>query len=186
MPAATTTGCFTVDEYYRMAEVGILEPGEPVELIDGEIVRMAAIGSRHAACVTRLARIFSRAEGVRGIVWIQSPVRLSDRSEPEPNVALVWPRDDDYATAHPGPDDVFLRIEVAGTTVNVDREVKTPLYAQAGIPEHWPVDITADGVQVYRSASAAGYEDVQRQHRLGVLHPTAFPELDVPVAATVH
>lgn len=120
MPATTTTRRFTADEYYRMAEAGILAPGERVELIEGEIVRMAAIGSRHAACVTRLARHIMVEAGDRAAVRIQSPLGLDQHSEPEPDVALVRPRPDDYAASHPGSGDVLRPAAFRDLEVPVD------------------------------------------------------------------
>jgi Uma2 family endonuclease len=181
MPAAITTRRFTVDEYYRMAEVGILEPGERVELIDGQIVRMAAIGTKRAACVNRLTRLLVHVPESRALVAIQNPVRLNDLSEPEPDVTLARPRSDDYASAHPGPDDVILVIEVANTTVEFDRDVKGPLYAAAGIPEYWLVDIPGDRVAVSREPGDAGFRDVSAHPRGQGLHPVGFSDLDDPV-----
>lgn len=181
MSATLTTRRFSVDEYYRMAEAGILEPGERVELIDGEIVRMAAIGSRHGATVKRLIRHLVPAVGDRGLVQAQDPVRLGEFSEPEPDIAILEAREDDYATGHPGPDDVILLIEVADTTAAYDREVKAPLYASAGIPEYWMVDLPADRVEVYRQPREGSYQEVSPHPRGEVLCPTTFPELDVPV-----
>lgn len=117
---------FNVAEYYRMAEAGIL--GEDrVELIEGVIVEMAAMGSRHAACVDRLNRLLSGMVGHEKIVRIQSPIHLDDDSEPEPDLSLLKPREDFYSQEHPGPDDVLLAIEVADTPIEYDIEVKLPL-----------------------------------------------------------
>jgi Uma2 family endonuclease len=120
---------FTVDEYYRMAEAGILRPDERVELIEGEIIEMAAIGSRHAAFVKRLNRMLVRGVGARGVVSVQDPVRLSELSEPEPDLAVLEYRADCYAAAHPTPADTLLIVEVADTTLGWDRGRKAPLYA---------------------------------------------------------
>jgi Uma2 family endonuclease len=183
MPAALTRRRFTVGEYYRMAEAGILGPDERVELIEGEIVTMAAIGSRHSAAVMRLNHLFSRELGDRVLVLVQAPVRLSDLSEPEPDVALLRPRADHYASAHPGPADVLLLVEVAEATVAFDRGTKLRLYASAEIPEYWIVDITDDRVEVYRKPDAAGYREIHRLRRDDTLYPAAFPELEIAVAA---
>ena len=179
MPAALTRRRFTVGEYYRMAEAGILRPGERVELIEGEIITMAAIGSRHAAVVTRLQRRFERALGDRALVRVQNPVRLSDLSEPEPDVALLRPHADYYASAHPGPADVLLMIEVAETTLAFDRGTKLPLYAIAGIPEYWIVDLGGDRIEVYREPGATGYSDVRRLGRDDTLRVAAFPDYEI-------
>jgi len=174
---------FTVDEYYRMAEIGILEPGERVELIEGEIIQMEAIGSRHAGCVNALNRILVRGVGDDAVVAVQNPARLSDLSEPQPDLAVLRPRADSYGEAHPGPGDVLLIVEVADSSVGLDRGTKAPLYAFAGIPEYWLVDIPAALVEVHREPGAAGYAAVTRHRRGETLQPQAFPELRVEVTA---
>jgi Uma2 family endonuclease len=181
VPDTLTVRRFTVDEYYRMAEAGILGPGERVELIEGEIIQVAAIGSRHAGCVKRLIRLLVRGVGDRGLVQAQDPVRLDDVSEPEPDIALLRPRADDYTSAHPGPEDVLLIIEVADTTTAFDREVKGPLYAAAGIREYWLVDLDADRVEVFRDPRGRTYRHVTSHGRGDVLRPAELPELEVPL-----
>jgi Uma2 family endonuclease len=173
---------FTVDEYYRMAETGILAPGERVELIEGEIIRMEAIGSRHAGCVNALTQLLVRGVGDEALVAVQNPVRLSDLSEPQPDVAVLRPRADRYSDSHPGPEDVLLLIEVADTSVGIDRGTKAPLYAVSGIPEYWLVDVRAGEVEVHRESGSSGYGTVTRHRRGEVLRPVAFPGLDVAVA----
>ncbi|HEY7911893.1 MAG TPA: Uma2 family endonuclease, partial [Blastocatellia bacterium] len=108
---------FTVDEYHRMSEAGILTEADRVELIEGEIIKMSPIGKQHAACVKRLNAILSRKVGDAAIISVQDPIRLDDYSEPEPDVALLRPRDDFYSGELPGAEDVFLIIEVADTSV---------------------------------------------------------------------
>jgi len=182
MQAILTTRRFNVDEYYRMAEAGILDPNERVELIEGEIVRMAAIGSRHASCVNRINRLLVPLVGDRALVQIQGPVRLSDMSEPEPDVALLRPRADDYASAHPGPADVLLVIEVADTTEGLDRAVKGPLYARAGIREYWLVDLAGDRITVHRKPGEGGFGRVSVHGRSETVRPEAFPDLEVAIS----
>jgi Uma2 family endonuclease len=172
---------FTVEEYYRMAEAGIISTGERLELIEGEVVAMAAIGSRHAACVDRLNYFLSQRVGGRALVRVQNPIRLDQFSEPQPDIALLRPRADFYAFAHPGPADVFLVVEVADTSAGFDRDVKIPLYARAGIPEAWLVDLTGDYVMVYRKPSVQVYQDVQRLQRGQSLSREAFPDLILAV-----
>jgi Uma2 family endonuclease len=172
---------FTVDEYSRMAKAGIFSVDERVELIEGEIVAMASIGSRHAACVRRLSHLFSQRIGGQALLSAQNPVRLSRYSEPQPDMALLRPRPDFYAQAHPGPGDVFLVIEVADTSVGFDREVKMPLYARAGIPEAWLVDLDGAYIAVYRQPAAEGYHEVIHLQRGHSLTPEAFPDLVLPV-----
>lgn len=181
MPVPLMRRLFTVDDYYRMAEAGILRHGERVELLEGEIVQMAAIGSRHAGCVNRLTRIFVTGVGPEALVTVQNPVRLSDLSEPQPDVAVVRPRPDDYMERHPLPDDVLLVVEVADTSVPVDRERKAPLYATAGIPEYWIVDLPAEVVEVYREPEGGHYRSVTRHGKGERLRLLALPELEMGV-----
>lgn len=171
---------FTVHEYHQMAEAGILTEDDRVELIEGEIVDMAPIGSQHAASVARLTVLFSRVQG-RGIVWVQNPIRLGEHSEPQPDLTLLKPRADFYAKAHPGPEDVLLVVEVSDTSAEYDREVKLPLYAQAGIPEVWLVDLATEGVEVYRTPTPQGYREARQLRRDQRLAPQAFPTLDLAV-----
>ncbi len=173
---------FTVEEYHRMAQVGILSEEDRVELIEGEIVEMTPIGSKHAACVNRLTRLFSDRVGGRAIVSVQNPLRLGQRSEPQPDLALLRPRADFYAQAHPGPEDVLLVVEVAETSGTVDREMKLPLYARGGVPEVWLVDLGGEGIEIYRSPGPQGYQEVRRVRRGEHLAPGAFPDLDLAVA----
>lgn len=181
MPATVTTRRFDVEEYHRMAEAGVLRPTERVELIDGEVVRMASIGSRHAECVDRLNRLLVRGIEDRGTVRVQNPVRLSAHSEPKPDIALVRRLPEGYADRHPGPDDTLLIIEVADTTLQLDREVKIPFYARAGVPECWIVDLEADVVIVHRTPKGREFAHVERNHRGDRIGPAAFPDLRLAV-----
>lgn len=173
---------FTVDEYYRMAEAGILGPDERVELLDGEIIEMAAIGTRHATCVRLLDGWFQKNLAGRAIVSCQMPVRLSSRAEPEPDIALLRPRPDQYGSGHPGPGDVLLMIEVADTSLGYDHDRKLPRYAEAGIPEVWLADLTHDQVLVHSDPAGGRYQTARVARRGDTLAPAAFPDLFVPIA----
>ena len=129
-----TRRLLTIEEYDRMGELGILHEDDRIELIDGELVQMTAIGGTHAASVTRLDGWFNARLVGRATVRVQNPIRLPPRTEPEPDIAIVRFRLDFYATKHPEPEDVLLPIEVSDTTLGYDRGVKLPLYAAAGIP----------------------------------------------------
>jgi Uma2 family endonuclease len=171
---------FTVHEYHLMGKAGILTEDDRVELLDGEIVQMTPIGSRHAYCVDRLTQLLVEGLARRALVRVQSPVRLSEHSEPQPDVALLRP-DRSYATAHPGPPDILLLIEVAETSVETDRQVKVPMYARAGVPETWVIDLTANRVEVYRQPTSEGYRSTERIGRGNSLAPQVFPELMLSV-----
>ena len=153
---------FTVGDYHRMAEAGILNEDSRVELIRGQIVDMAPIGAPHHGMVIRLTRLLPGVLAGRGILSVQNPVRLDDGSEPEPDVVVLAPRTDDYGTATPAPADVLLLIEVADTSLNADRAIKMPLYAESGIAECWIVNLVCRVVEVYRQPRNCRYEDVRR------------------------
>jgi len=172
---------FTVDEYHAMARAGVLGEDDRVELLEGEVVETGPIGSRHNACVARLNRYLSGRAGDNAIVWVQSSIRLNDFAEPEPDAALLRPRDDYYAEAHPRPEDVLLVVEVADTSADYDRERKIPLYARSGVPEVWLVDLEEGRIELYRSPSADGYRELLRPGRDEVLRPVELPELEVAV-----
>lgn len=172
---------FTVDDYHRMAEVGILTEDDRVELLDGEIVEMTPIGSDHAGHVKRLNALFTSRLGARIVMSVQDPVGLSRHSEPQPDVALLRPRADFYARSHPRPEDVLLLIEVADTSVETDRRIKVPLYAKAGLGEVWLIDLGAERVEVYREPAAEGYREVRVLARGQGIRPQAFPDLTLSV-----
>jgi Uma2 family endonuclease len=147
----------TVDDYYRMAEVGILDADARVELIDGEIIDMAPPGSPHAATVHYLNEVFVRAVDGKATVLIQNPVRLSQYSEPQPDLALLRRRDDFYRERHPQPDDVLLIVEIAASSLRFDRDKKLPLYARHGIPEMWLADLAGRRLARYRAPQNGVY-----------------------------
>ena len=172
---------FTVEQFHKMAESGILNEDDRVELIRGEIIEMAAIGTKHAACVRRLNNVLHRIFGDEVIISVQNPIGLDDSSEPQPDVVLLKPREDFYASAHPQPKDVFLIIEVADTTIKYDREVKIPLYAEEGVIEVWLVDINLECVEVYREPATDGYKKVEKFSRGESLIIQAFEDVNISV-----
>src|SRR5712691_4223989 len=173
---------FTVDEYERMAQAQVLTQCDRIELLDGEIVEMTPIGDRHASVVARLTNLFSRHLGHRSIVWVQNPIQLRVvRSMPQPDIVLVRPRADFYATGKPGPDDVLLLIEVMDTSAETDRSVKLPLYARAGIAEAWLLDLVTYRIEVFRQPTHAGYREAEILGRNERLTPQAFSDLSLTV-----
>ena len=161
MSAALDKYSFTAEEFERLGEAGILRQDARLELIEGEIFEMSPIGNAHAACVKFLNRLLSRLFGNILIIGVQDPVRLSDFSEPQPDISLLRWRDDDYRDGHPTPADVLLVIEVADTTVIKDRTVKIPLYARYGVPEAWLVNIPEEQVEIYSAPSGDVYQRVE-------------------------
>ena len=164
--AATSprTRRFTVSEYHRMAEAGILGDDDRVELLHGQIYVMSPIGSQHAACVDRLTRLFVLAVHDQAVVRIQNPILVDPSSEPEPDVALVAPKEA-YAARHPRPDEVMLIVEVSGSTLAFDRKKKLPLYAQAGIPEVWIVALDEDQIHAHRQPEDGTYAEHETYER---------------------
>lgn len=150
----------SVDQYHRMAETGVLEPDARVELIEGELIEMAAIGSRHFAAVSRLNRQLIEAAGSRAVVSVRSCLRLDRYNQPEPDLAILRPRADFYAAALPTGADSLLVIEVSDTTLTFDLRVKARLYAMHGVPEYWVVDLPASQLHVHRVADGQRYRDV--------------------------
>lgn len=172
---------FTVDEYYRMAEAGILHEDDRVELIEGEIVEMPPIGSGHASRVDQIAQLFFQRLSGQATIRVQSPIHLDQRSEPQPDISLLHPKPDFYANAHPGPQDIFLVVEVADSSAEYDREVKMLLYARHGIRECWLVSLDEDVVEAYRSPAPQGYQHKQQLRRGERVTIEAFPDIELLV-----
>lgn len=172
---------FTVEDYYRMAESGILREDDRVELIDGEIIEMPPIGPGHAGTVEELGDLIRSRLPTTARVRTQNPVRLGLRSEPEPDLAVVTRREGYYRQEHPTPADVLLLIEVADSSLEYDRQTKAPMYAHAGIPELWIINLMDRVIEVYREPSAAGYQQVQISRPGDLLAPLAFPDLRIAV-----
>jgi len=172
---------FTVEDYHRMAAAGILNEDSRVELIRGQIVHTAPIGAPHLGMVNRLTRVLPGVLSGRGILSVQNPARLDDGSEPEPDVVVLRPRTDDYATATPCPPDVLLLIEVADTSLAEDRAIKLPLYAENGIAECWIVNLVGRVVEVYRQPRNGRYDDARQIGSGEVVDIALLPGLALPV-----
>jgi Uma2 family endonuclease len=185
MTPGVTTRRFTTAEYHRMGEVGILHEDDRVELIEGEIVQMAAMGEKHASRIARLNHLFFDTLGRAAVVWVQCPIPLSEHTEPEPDFALLRPRQDFYASGLPGPGDVLLLVEVSDSSLAYDRDTKVPLYARAGIPEVWLVDLERSVVLVYRDPTPRGYQTIRAARPGEWLAPLAFPGRELAVADVV-
>jgi Uma2 family endonuclease len=174
---------FKINEYYRMTEAGILAEGDRVELIDGEIVEMSPIKSRHAACVDRLNKLLNRLVAQDAIVSVQNPIVLDDYSEPQPDISLLRPRADFYAQGHPRPADVLLVVEVADSSTQFDREIKLPLYAEAMLPEVWLINLPDETVERYSQPADGAYQITQMFKRDEVLTSMDVLNLTLDVAA---
>ena len=156
---------FTVAEYERMGRFGIFSEDTRVELVCGEIIQMSPIGERHAARVDFLTQFITLRLRRSAIVRVQNPVQLDDYSEPQPDIAVLKPRDDFYNGAHPRPEDVLLVIEVSDTTLEYDRKLKVPLYARAGIPEAWVVNLPEERIEVYSDPVGGEYQTFRSYKR---------------------
>ncbi len=173
---------FTIDEYHRMGEAGIFHEDSRVELIEGDVVHMSPIGTRHTGGVNRLNALFTRRLGSRVVVSVQNPVILDDFSEPQPDLTILAFRSDYYGTAHPRPSDALLMIEVSDSRVSYDRRVKVDLYARKHVRELWLVDVPGDVVDVYRHPTASGYREHQHLTRGKRIAPLAFPRVHFRIA----
>lgn len=177
--AEATLYKWSVEQYELMIEAGILQEDDRVELIEGEIIEMAAIHLPHAVCVARLSKFFERNVGDVSVIWAQNPIRL-ERSRPEPDVVLLKWRNDLYAGGMPTPQDVLLLVEVSARTLAYDRKVKAPLYARAGIGEYWIANLVGSVVEVYSEPVEGVYQSVR-----SVAHGESLPlpaGLDVSIS----
>lgn len=174
---------FSIDDYHRMAEAGILGEDDRVELIDGEVIAMSPIGQRHLSCVDRLNALLVGGLGPRAIVRVQGSVRLGPRSEPEPDLILLRPRADYYAAEPATGADVLTLIEVMDSSARYDRGTKLGLYAGAGIPEVWLVDLNQERVELYRRPFQGVHTEILIRPRGQTVSPEAFPDLLLPVDA---
>lgn len=175
----------TVDEYHRMARAGLLAPEAHVELIEGEIIDMPPIGPRHAAAVDRLNRILHRSVGDRAIVRCQQPIRLGTLSEPQPDLALLSPREDFYGRAHPTAGDTLLIVEVSHATLRYDWQVKMPLYARHGVQEVWIVDTEGGQLHLFRRPAEGVYIEVQSLQGPANMAITLLPAVVVDLSPII-
>jgi len=181
METEVTKKLFTVQDYYRMAQAGILRPEDRVELIDGEIIEMSPMGYRHALCVGRITTLFIRAFGDRVTLQPQNPLRLSKWTEPQPDIVLFKPRADFYEKKRPTPADVLLTVEVSDTSLSKDQKIKLPKYAEAGISEYWIGDLRHNILYVYRSPKGKSYDTILTFHPGDSVSVFAFPDINFRV-----
>jgi len=179
---AQTKHRFSVKEYYRMAETGVLRPDARVELVNGEIIDMSPIGPFHGGVVGRLDRRFNKLSKDRWLVLSQHPLHLGEHSEPQPDLLLLKPITGDYTSRHPRPEDVYLLIEVSDTTLDWDHEEKLPAYGRAGVTEVWVVNLNELIVEVYREPHFTGYGSKTILRAGSQAAPMAFPDAAVDVA----
>ena len=172
----------TAEDYHRMGAAGVLAPDARVELIDGEVIDMAPVGSRHWGTVSRLDHLLQPAVGRRALVAVQSSLRLGPHSEPQPDIALVKRRDDFYSKALPTAADTLLVIEVADSTARYDREIKLPLYARHGIGELWIVDLDANLLRMFSAPRGDDYLQSSNIANPGITAIGALPGVTVDLS----
>jgi Uma2 family endonuclease len=182
MLTEVTKKLFTVDEYYRMAETGILGPEERVELIDGEIIEMSPIGNRHAACVDRANRFFIEAFGRKAIVSSQMSLRLNKYTVPQPDLVILKAVPDFYASRPRVAEDVLFLVEVSDTTLRIDRNIKLPRYAAAGVREVWIEDLNSEVLLIHRNPAEKVFGTSLKLNRGESISPLAFPDVTFKVA----
>jgi Uma2 family endonuclease len=183
-PQAPRRHPITVQEFFRMGEIGVFEPEARIELIEGELIDMPPIGPPHASRTTRVSTILHRGLGVRAIVSTQNPVILGDLNAPQPDIAVLEPRDDFYETRHPHPEDVLLLVEVPDSSLAFDRDRKLPLYARFGIPEFWLVNIPDRAVIVHRDPrpEQGSYATRFPLALPGLIRPVMLPDIELDLS----
>jgi Uma2 family endonuclease len=184
MSVSLSRRLFTTKEFRDMVEAGVFREDDRLELVDGEILEMSPIGSRHAACVRKL-NFLLRGVGSRALVDVQSPLGVSEDSDFYPDVVLLKPRADHYANAIPHVVDTLLVIEVADTTLRFDRSIKKHRYAAAGVPEYWIVDLEGSRVWVHRKPLEGDYGEIMEARPGEILTPPGMPDVQIAVADLV-
>ncbi|MEL7036212.1 MAG: Uma2 family endonuclease [Cyanobacteria bacterium J06592_8] len=173
---------WTVEDYHRMVEVGILQPDESVELIAGQIIRIISPQGRpHSSAIRRTRRLLEKALGEQVFVQTQLPIQLNNYSEPEPDVAVVRPDSRDYIDHHPTASDVYLIVEVADSTLKKDRDIKAKEYAASGIEDYWLLDVENRQLYVFQDPTSEGYQQQLILPEDETVTPQRFPEIRVKI-----
>jgi Uma2 family endonuclease len=181
-PLQVTRHRFTVAEYERMGQIGIFSEDERVELVCGEVIEMPPIGEGHAGCVGLLTQLITLRLRRGAIVWVQNLVRLDDHTQPQPDIAVLKYRDDFYRHRRPGPEDILLVIEVSDTTLEYDTKVKVPLYARAGIPETWVINLRGGRIKTYANPAHGAYQTITSHARGEELQSRSLAAVRLPVS----
>jgi Uma2 family endonuclease len=169
---------FSLDQYHRMGHAGILGADDRVELVDGEVVELGSIHTRHAGTVARIAHLFATRLDRRALVWTQNPLLLAQlQSEPLPDLMLLVPRTDFYIGGLPEPSSVRLLIEVVDASLHYDRQKKLPLYARSGVAESWLANIDAKRLEIHRNPGRLRYRSVRLPTASETFAPAAFPDV---------
>lgn len=171
----------TIDLYQQMGEKGLLTPEDRVQLIEGEILEMPPIGTRHGSVTGRLDKWLNRAVGDAAIVRLGNPVNLGQYSQPQPDLMLLKPRADDYVASHPGPEHVFLAVEVSDSTLEFDKGRKLELYARFAIPEYWVIDVNSRSIEAYSGPANGEFRSAVKYRIQDTIWPRAFPQVRTAV-----
>ena len=172
---------FTVHDYHRMGEVGILAENARVELVDGEVVALSPINDPHNGACARATRSFVRAAGDDAIVLVQGAVRLNLYNEPQPDIALLKPREDFYTKGHPAPADILLLVEISATSLAYDLKFKARLYAEMGVSEYWIADLNGEIILAHSEPKEGAYRLVRQFRRGETIAPILLPTCTIAV-----
>jgi Uma2 family endonuclease len=190
LPISSATGeyicnlkSWTVQDYHRMSELGILDPNERTELIAGQITLMVAKGTPHVITLQLLASELLGQLGATALIRTQDPIHLDDSSEPEPDLVIVRGEILDYVDRHPQPNDIYLLVEVADSTLNYDCQVKDKTYAKAGIPEYWVIDLKNRQFHIFRDPQPTGYASHLILAESQTVSPLAFPVMMISIGS---
>jgi len=153
---------FALEEYHQIIASGVLREDYLIELINGEIFEMSPVGFKHASCVKKINYLFAEKLGSKVIIGVQDPIKLNDNSEPQPDLVLLKPRDDFYANQHPIPEDIFLLIEVADSSIDYDKNFKIPIYAENKVQEIWLIDLNQNLLEVYQNPYKNYYQNITK------------------------
>ncbi|MEG4985309.1 Uma2 family endonuclease [Microcoleus sp. BR0-C5] len=181
--AAFTLRKWTVKEYHKLGEIGIFNPEERLELIEGNIIKLSAKGTVHASATRRTASLLHNLVGNQAAVYNKSPIALDDNSEPEPDIAVVRIDPFDYATHHPTPSEVYLIIEVADSSLTFDREIKAKAYARSGIADYWVLNVNERQLHVFREPAEDGYQSEVILGESASISPLEFPAFNIAILA---
>ncbi|MEG3844225.1 Uma2 family endonuclease [Microcoleus sp. herbarium14] len=178
---ATKEKTWTVEEYHRMIEAGILTEGDKIELLDGRIVEMSAQTPPHAATTQRSDRYLQHLLRDLAEIRVQLPITLAT-SEPEPDIAVVRIDPGAYGDHHPNPSEILLLIEVSYSTLQIDRREKAPIYARANIAEYWILDVAAREAYIYQNPAPGGYQSEIVVADNAVIRMLAFPKIEISLS----
>ena len=174
---------WTVKEYHKLGEIGIFNPEERLELIEGNIIKISAKGTVHASATRRTATLLHNLLGNQAAVYNKSPIALDDNSEPEPDIAVVRIDPFDYATHHPTPSEVYLIIEVADSSLTFDREIKAKIYARSAIADYWVLNVGERQLHVFREPAVDGYQSEVILAETASISPIEFPAFNIAIQA---